>query len=197
MSQQPWLDFSAYLLNSQPYPHFYTPAVFTPAFELAVRGWLEQAQTWEYTRTDFYEQYEFSLLHLDLPPQLRALSSAATILFLEDVMAAKFQAGPLELVGATIHKLTDGQRIGVHNDYIGEAESHRLIIQLNEGWTPDHGGYLMLFSSANAQDVQQLVLPASNSAFGFEISPVSYHAVSAVRAFSRYTLVYTFRRFIS
>lgn len=191
---QPWLDFTACPLTTQPFPYFCTPAIFMPEFEQAIRTWLEQAQTWEFTRTDFYEQYEFSLLHLDLPPQLHTLVSPTTISTLEAAMAAKFQAGPLELVGATIHKLTDGQRIGVHNDFIDQAESHRLIIQLNRGWTPDHGGYLMLFNSGSAQDVHQLVVPASNSAFGFEISPASHHAVSTVRDFSRYTLVYTFSR---
>lgn len=190
----PWLNFAASPLSVQPFPYFCTPAIFTPEFERSVRDWLEQAQTWELTRTDFYEQYEFSLLHLDLPASLQALISPATTNELEATMAAKFQTGALEVVGITIHKLTDGQRIGVHNDFIGEAESHRLIIQLNQGWNPDHGGYLMLFNSANAHDVHQLVVPASNSAFGFEISPASYHAVSVVNDFSRYTLVYTFTR---
>jgi len=188
----PLLDFSACPLNRQPFPHFCTPDIFPAELAQQVLQWLEQAQTWEFTRTDFYEQYEFSLLHLDLPAQLHRLISPTTIQVLEVDMAAKFQVEALELVGATIHKLTDGQRIGVHNDFIGKAESHRLIIQLNRGWTPDHGGYLMLFNSASAQDVQQLVVPANNSAFGFEISPASYHAVSTVNDFARYTLVYTF-----
>lgn len=191
---QPWLDFTASPLSAQPFPYFCTPAIFTAEFEHAVCAWLRQAQTWEFTRTDFYEQYEFSLLALDLPPPVQPLISPATIARLQAAMAVKFQVGALELVDVTIHKLTDGQRIGIHNDFIGGAESHRLIIQLNQGWTPEHGGYLMLFSSASAQDVQQLVVPASNSAFGFEISPASYHAVSTVREFSRYTLVYTFKR---
>lgn len=188
------LDFSACSLSPQPFPHFCTLDIFPPEFAQQVLSWLEQAQTWEFTRTDFYEQYEFSLLHLNLPPPLGRLISPATVHLLEADLAAKFQVEALELVGATIHKLTNGQRIGVHNDFIGEAESHRLIIQLNYGWTPDHGGYLMLFNSASAQDVQQLVVPANNSAFGFEISPVSYHAVSTVNDFARYTLVYTFNR---
>ncbi len=188
------LDFTTCPLSKQPFPYFCTPAIFNPKFEQEIRTWLEETQTWEFTRTDFYEQYEFSLLHLDVPPQLRELISLATIRKLEADMAAMFQTEPLELVGATIHKLTNGHRIGVHNDFIEDAESHRLIIQINEGWTPDHGGYLMLFNSASAQDVEHLVLPASNSAFGFEISPASYHAVSTVIDFTRYTLVYTFRQ---
>jgi len=193
MATPPLLDFSACSLSQQPFPHFCIPDIFPPEFAQHVLNWLEQGQTWEFTRTDFYEQYEFSLLHLDLPTQLRSLISPATVHTLEADLATKFQVEALELVGATIHKLTDGQRIGVHNDFIGDTESHRLIIQLNRGWIPDYGGYLMLFNSASAQDVQQLVVPASNSAFGFEISPISYHAVSKVNDFARYTLVYTFK----
>lgn len=194
MATHSLLDFSACSLSQQPFPHFCTPDIFPPEFAQQVLYWLEQGQTWEFTRTDFYEQYEFSLLHLDLPTQLGSLISPATVHTLEADLAAKFQVEALELVGVTIHKLADGQRIGIHNDFISEAESHRLIIQLNRGWAPEHGGYLMLFNSASAQDVQQLVMPASNSAFGFEISPNSYHAVSTVNDFARYTLVYTFKR---
>jgi len=186
------LDFSARRFEAQPFPHFCASAVLTPALERGLYEWLEDAATWELTTTDFYEQYEFSLLHIELPAHLRCLVEGEMPRLAIAELESAFHASDLELVGVTIHKLTDGQRIGVHNDFIGPAESHRLIIQVNQGWTEANGGYLLLFNSANAEDVSQLVLPVSNSAFAFAISPDSHHAVSTVYAFRRYTLVYTF-----
>lgn len=186
------LDFSASRFETQPFPHFCAPNVLAPALEHGIHEWLANAAIWELTITDFYEQYEFSLLHAELPAHLRCLVEGELPRQAIAEVERAFQASGLEMVGATIHKLTNGQRIGVHNDFIDSAESHRLIIQVNEGWTEANGGYLLLFNSSNAEDVSQLVLPVSNSAFAFAISPDSHHAVSTVYDFTRYTLVYTF-----
>lgn len=194
MNATPLIDIAGLQVGKAPFPHFYLPQVLPPALEQAARQWLANTKTWDLTRTDFYEQYEFSLFDRELPLAVQGLLSAELLAEVKTVMEAALVAGPLELVGATVHKLTDGQRIGVHNDFIGTEESHRLLVQLNAGWKEDHGGYLLLFHSANAEDVSELVLPVSNSAFGFEISPSSYHAVSTVYDFARYTLVYTFKR---
>lgn len=188
------LNFSATQLETQPFPHFCAANVLAPALERGLHEWLANAATWELTTTDFYEQYEFSLLHIELPAHLRCLVEGELPRQAIAEMERAFHVSGLEMVSATIHKLTNGQRIGVHNDFIGVDESHRLIIQVNEGWTEANGGYLMLFNSSDAEDVSQLVLPVSNSAFAFAISADSHHAVSTVYDFTRYTLVYTFKQ---
>lgn len=186
------VDFTNSRFASQPYPHFYVDSIFPQILESELLNWLENTQVWEKTVTEFYEQYEFSLLERPLPAKLACLVGAEVVDVISRKMEQTFGTAPLALAGVTVHKLTDGQRIGVHNDFLGAEESHRLIIQLNTNWTEANGGYLLLFNSAKAEDVSELVLPVSNSAFGFEISPVSHHAVSTVYNFSRYTLVYTF-----
>lgn len=135
------LDFSASRFETQPFPHFCASAVLAPALERGLYEWLEDAATWELTTTDFYEQYEFSLLHIELPVHLRCLVEGEVTRLAIAELESAFHASDLELVGVTIHKLTDGQRIGVHNDFIGPAESHRLIIQVNQGWTEANGGF--------------------------------------------------------
>lgn len=52
----------------------------------------------------------------------------------------------------------------------------------------------MLFADDTPESVRHVVMPTHGSGFAFEISPVSYHAVSSIRSGERYTLVYTFRR---
>ena len=67
------IDFSASRFENQPFPHFCAPAVFSPALERSLYEWLEDATIWELTKTEFYEQYEFSLLHMELPAALQCL----------------------------------------------------------------------------------------------------------------------------
>jgi Rps23 Pro-64 3,4-dihydroxylase Tpa1-like proline 4-hydroxylase len=97
------------------------------------------------------------------------------------------------LVDVVAHKLVNSQHIGVHNDYINGDETHRLVLHFNPDWKEEHGGYLLLFNSSSADDMSKVVSPLNNSAFGFEISKRSHHAVSKIYNFIRYTIVYTFK----
>jgi hypothetical protein len=66
------------------------------------------------------------------------------------------------------------------------------LIQLNRGWDEANGGLLMLFRGPEVEALDQIVPPTSRSAFGFEISNSSFHAVSQVHQGDRYTLVFSF-----
>ena len=179
---------------ASPFPHAVISRVLTPADAAAALQWLQGGAPWSLRLESFYEQYEFSLLETDLPEALRGLLALEFIQsvrdFLRDAVGAE---GWLELVDVSAHKLVAGQTIRVHNDFIGGEETHRLIVQLNSGWSADNGGILMLFDSDSADDVSGAFMPIHGSGFAFEISPRSYHAVSTIRGGERYTLVYTFR----
>ncbi len=158
-----------------------------------VLTWLESA-SWQLRVEDFYEQHEFSLLSSPPPPGLGALACEATVSNLADCLRRVFEIDrPLALVDIAAHRLTAGQTIRVHNDFLGAEETHRLLVQFNRGWSPANGGLLMTFASERAEDVADAFMPAHGSAFAFEISPKSFHAVSTVRRGERFTLVYTFR----
>lgn len=186
------LNISQY--NESPFPHFSCEKVFDDGVGNSLLNWFEQTDSWSLTENDFYTQYEFSLLDRELPGPIKCLTEKKTTDAIRTFFEKAFDVNSLVLVGVTAHKLIDGHRMGVHNDFIGKDESHRLIIQINENWTRDNGGFLMLLNSKDPQDVSKIIQPIHNSAIGFEISPYSYHAVSAVHDFSRYTLVYTFSR---
>ncbi|MFI5163450.1 MAG: cyclophane-containing peptide 2OG-Fe(II) oxygenase YhhC [Sphingobacteriales bacterium] len=178
----------------QPFKHIIQAGIAESEKIAAVYDWFEQTDFWEFTQTDFYTQYEFSVLHAVIPSTCQWLKEPAAISNLEKELTNLFNERKLKCTAITAHKLVDGYRMGVHNDYISGKETHRLVIQINGDWTPDNGGYLMLFNSAAAQDVAKIVQPLNNSSIGFEISERSYHAVSTVHNFTRYTLVYTFAR---
>ena len=53
---------------------------------------------------------------------------------------AAIRATLSERVDVTAHKLVAGQTIRIHNDYLPEGESHRLLLQLTEAGNPNTGG---------------------------------------------------------
>jgi Rps23 Pro-64 3,4-dihydroxylase Tpa1-like proline 4-hydroxylase len=175
-----------------PFPHFSTDQMLDNNLATNLLSWFKGYDDWQFTKTSFYTQYEFSLMDMVLPAPLITLTSPGFIEQMTQFFEHTFAAKKLELVGITAHKLLDGYKMGVHNDFIGKEESHRLVIQINDGWKEHNGGYLMLFNSKDPNDVASLIRPIHNSGIGFEISSKSFHAVSTVYDFERYTLVYTF-----
>jgi Rps23 Pro-64 3,4-dihydroxylase Tpa1-like proline 4-hydroxylase len=188
------VDFSNSVSQEVPFPHFCTTSIFKRGLEKKLFDWLQDNENWSLTETEFYEQYEFSLLDVTLPEEIHGLVDPATIGEIESKFKATFNIKSFTLIGLTAHlKLTDGQRIGVHNDFINGDETHRLVVNINPIWSDENGGYLMLFTSSNSNDVSKIIKPLNNSGFGFEISKDSHHAISKIHDFTRYSLVYTFR----
>lgn len=177
-----------------PFPHAFVPAILSPDEAAEVLSWLTFDAPWRLRTESFYEQYEFSLLDVEIPQELRDLVASHFIdalrIFLQDYIGAPVR---LNLVDVNAHKLIPGQTIRLHNDFIGDEETHRVLIQFNDGWNVENGGILMLFNSSRAEDVDTAYLPIHGSGFGFEISSRSFHAVSTIRTGKRFTLVYTFR----
>jgi Rps23 Pro-64 3,4-dihydroxylase Tpa1-like proline 4-hydroxylase len=178
----------------EPFAHVRLDDWFGDALNDAALSWLETDAPWRLRIASFYEQYEFSLL-ADRPPAAAvALTSIETVADIASLFADRFQVPNLALVDITAHRLVAGQTIRLHNDYIGDAETHRMLVQLNRGWDVSNGGLLMLFGSQRAEDVCAAIIPRHGSAFAFAISPQSFHAVSTIVSGDRFTLVYTFRK---
>ena len=154
--------------------------------------WLEREAPWELTTTEFYEQYEFSLLHAPLSAYVGNLVSPEILFALRYQMSEYFRHPLDERVEVTAHKLISKQTIRIHNDYIPGGESHRLLFQLNRRWEPSYGGYLMFFSGPEPETISKVVEPRHGTVQAFAISPRSHHAVSTVHAGERFTIVYSF-----
>lgn len=176
-----------------PFPHAKIPSILKRETADHALEWLRTEAPWALRIEDFYEQHEFSLLSTPLGHKVAGLVSRATLDHVRAHVEELFALSrPLALVDVTAHRLTPGQVIRIHNDYIGDAETHRLLIQLNAGWSTDKGGLLMLFSRDAVDSVTNVLLPRHGSGFAFEISPRSFHAVSEIKEGERFTLVYTF-----
>ena len=176
----------------EPFPYFTAVEGLGEIISSACLEWLENEAPWKLVETDFYEQYEFSLLDSPLPPPLTFLTER---LFLRDLrvkVERVFGRRLSERINCTAHKLVQGQTIRIHNDYIPGEETHRLLLQLNRGWRDAQGGYLMLFNSPDPSDVHRVFRPANDIVIGFAISERSNHAVSTVHSGERFTLVFSF-----
>lgn len=178
--------------SSDPFPHFHLEDALLSHIESPLIDWLEVDAPWHLTRADFYEQHEFSFEDCKLPEPISSLKSPLLTRYIQDCLSQSFSVKFDHRVDITAHRLTAGQVIKIHNDYIPGRETHRLLIQLNRSWVPDQGGLLVLFSRLSAEAASKFILPKSRSAFGFEISSKSLHAVSKIHSGSRFTLVYSF-----
>jgi Rps23 Pro-64 3,4-dihydroxylase Tpa1-like proline 4-hydroxylase len=176
------------------FPYFRSSEFLDEKTADAILAWFTEEAPWKLRIASFYKQYECSLLSIDVPRAIRT--------FVEDIFVDRVRtelvshlgaAGPLKLIDIAAHHLVPNQTIRIHNDYVGGEETHRFLIQVNNGWSVDNGGLLMLFASDRPDDVEAVIQPTHRSGFGFRICKTSFHAVSTVRKGDRFTLVYTFR----
>jgi Rps23 Pro-64 3,4-dihydroxylase Tpa1-like proline 4-hydroxylase len=186
------LDLAAASLREEPFPCFTVARVLSEELEQELLTWFESAAPWRLAVMDFYEQYEFDFKDAVIPEGLQFLFSDDSLYRLRNKMGSLLGATLKPQVDITAHKLNRTQRIRIHNDARPEGETHRLLVQLNRGWDEANGGLLMLFRGPEVETLEDIILPTSRSAFGFEISHVSYHAVSQVHQGDRYTLVFSF-----
>ena len=181
--------------RTTPFAHAVAPRLLDGETAAIVLEWFEDGAPWRLKLASFYEQYECNLHEAELPARIAFLTDPVFVTQLAQHMLDPISNDQLELTEVNAHKLVGGQTIKIHNDYIGGAETHRVLVQLNRGWDDANGGILMLFAGPRAENVERMVRPTHASAVSFEISPTSFHAVSTIHSGERYTLVYSFRRF--
>ncbi|HXB67814.1 MAG TPA: cyclophane-containing peptide 2OG-Fe(II) oxygenase YhhC [Candidatus Acidoferrales bacterium] len=186
------LDLSGAVSHRYPFPCFTVVQVVSDELEQALLAWFESEAPWRLATMDFYEQYEFDFRDVSLPLDLAPLFSEGTLFDLRRNVGTLLGASLKPKIDITAHRLKKSQRIRIHNDARPDGETHRFLIQLNRGWSELNGGLLMLFRGPAVDTLEDVITPKSRSAFGFEISAASYHAVSQVYEGDRYTLVFSF-----
>jgi len=183
---------SAPELVALPFRYFLAQQCLDRGVEQALLEWFESDAPWKLAETDFYEQFEFSLLHSSLPQPLASLVDPRSLSALRNAMGSIFGLEFSDRMSVLAHKLVPGQHIAIHNDFLEGHETHRLTIQVNQGLQDHDGGLFVLFNTSDPSDIHRILRPVSGSALGFEIGEKSNHAVSRVLRGRRYTLVYSF-----
>lgn len=177
--------------TDEPFAHAVFNDCVAPQVTESILDWFEHDAPWNHVETDFYEQYEFSCYDAE-GDQAAWLTDPLLLDALRTTLEGIFGCRLTEEVTVVAHKLVDGHRIGIHNDFLEGEETHRFVVQLNRGLDDEAGGFLMLFGSDNPADVRRILRPTSRSGFAFEISERSFHAVSAVHSSLRYSVIYSF-----
>ena len=178
---------------SNPFPHFHSMRALDPNVAFGILRWLETATTWELVEASLYEQYEFSLCDVIVPTHLSFLGDGTFASAILEQMSMTFNVPLMEKVEIVAHKMVPGQRIRIHNDCLEGGETHRMVIQLNSGWTSANGGVFVIFNSTEAENVHRIIAPLHNTAIGFAISANSLHAISTVYNSARFSLVFSFQ----
>lgn len=177
---------------NHPFPYFVGNKGLVNDASIQLLDWFEKDAPWQLVEAEFYEQYEFDLREHELPKPIKPLSEWQNLLLVKSFVESAFKVQLSDRIDLTAHKLLPGQKIRVHNDFIPSAETHRVLIQLNRGWSDANGGLLMFFNSIEPSDIHRAFRPLHNSCVAFGISARSLHAVSTIHASERYTLVYSF-----
>ena len=178
--------------QQKPFRYTFRPSALEPDVAGALLDWFEKEAPWTLRIAEFYEQHEFVVTNKLLPAHLRELFSTEELDSLRAHVERLFGVRLAARIDITAHRLTKGQRIRIHNDYIPGQETQRLLIQLNRGWLDENGGALMLFNSREPTDVHRILRPVHNSGLLFEISSDSLHAVTPIHSGERFTLVMSF-----
>jgi Rps23 Pro-64 3,4-dihydroxylase Tpa1-like proline 4-hydroxylase len=183
--------------KAEPYRHIFIPEVFDRRFAETVAHESEGLD-WRLSTTDFYEQYEVSLIDTEKSYESTALDVLREIALspqFADFISSITGQGQLFVADVACHRSTTGQQIGIHNDFYPEGEVCRFTIHLNADWTLDDGGLFITFASEDSASMTAAYVPAMNSALLFEISPASFHAVTDVTTSRpRYSIVISFLR---
>ncbi len=186
------LEVSEISLSTKPFRYFSAISFFNKTCASKMLDWFEADAPWKLVEKEFYEQYEFSFLDASLPDDLKWLGETDSLDYVRSTIERIFDVRVSKKVDLTAHKLVIGQTIRIHNDFIPGQESYRLVTQLNRGWEPKNGGFLILFNRDDPSDINKVITPIHESCFGFEISAHSHHAVSTIHSGERYTVVYSF-----
>lgn len=180
--------------NYEPYKYFFCNSAFTKDVSAAILEWLKTSAPWKRVNETFYDQYEFSVYDAKIPTTAGFLISSDFKKKVKRFAEHTFDAALADEIDIVAHKLINGDTIKIHNDYIEGRESHRILFNFNDNWCEENGGYFMVFSSPDPDNIQDLFLPINGSMHGFEISRNSHHAVSKVYNNTRYSIIYSFYR---
>lgn len=191
----PVLDLAGAQRTEQPFPHFACAGSLDVAMAEPLLRWLEDDAPWRVFTDDFYEFEGVNLRDTELTADLKVLVGDAFLDGVRRDFERIFDTRLGPRAGVAVQRMLPGRDIGVHTDFGPERQTHRLVVQLNRGWTLAQGGLLVLLDEARPERITDrhcLYLPEHRSIVGFEISERSYHMVTRVREGARYSLCISF-----
>jgi Rps23 Pro-64 3,4-dihydroxylase Tpa1-like proline 4-hydroxylase len=194
------VHFDGALVETSPFRHFTIENFIDEDVASSLLRWFEQEASWDAKSIAGLGTLSSVDLHTSvLGDKLDFLTGEPFLSHVRQHMSELFAAELEGFVDLTGNRMTPSQEIGPHNDVSTLPPAfrftHRLVLYLNHQYSEEYGGVLRLantISPSQSAPAQKRILPAHRSAFGFEISESSYHAIEPVRKGTRYNLSFTF-----
>jgi Rps23 Pro-64 3,4-dihydroxylase Tpa1-like proline 4-hydroxylase len=194
------VHFDNAVLETSPFRHFSTENFIDEDVASSLLRWFEQEADWNAKSIAGLGTLSSVDLHnSELGRDLDFLTGEPFLLHLRRKMGELFATELEGFVDLTANCMTRRQEIGAHNDISTLPPAfrftHRLVLYLNRRYSEEYGGALALsnaLSPSRPAPAQKRILPVHRSAFGFEISESSFHAIEPVLKGKRYSLSFTF-----
>jgi Rps23 Pro-64 3,4-dihydroxylase Tpa1-like proline 4-hydroxylase len=192
--------FDGAFVETSPFRHFTIENFIDEDLASSLLRWFDEEADWNAKSIAGLGTLSSVDLHTsELGPRLDFLTGDPFLSHVRRNMSELFGTKLEGFVDLTANRMTRGQEIGLHNDVSTLPPAfrftHRLVLYLNHNYSEEYGGVLRLantLSKSQSAPVQKRILPLHRSAFGFEISESSYHAIEPVRMGTRYNLSFTF-----
>lgn len=179
-------------LATEPFPFFVSHESFSPDVIEEMISLLRDGLPWEDRSGDFFRTWRVELQSNDFAAPVGFLRRDF-LKALRDDVAALFGVELSDDFQVLAHRMTAGQRIGIHNDNPGLGyEAFRIVTQLTVGFGAEHGGALLLHRGPDADDVFERIPPSRNMSFGFEMGERSFHSVEPVGSDVRDAVIFNF-----
>ena len=194
------VHFDSAVVETSPFRHFTIENFIDEDLASSLLRWFEQEADWNAKSIAGLGTLSSVDLHTsELGLRLDFLTGDPFLSHVRRNMSELFATELEGFVDLTANRMTRGQEIGLHNDVSTLPPAfrftHRLVLYLNHNYSEEYGGALRLantLSKSQSAPVQKRILPVHRSAFGFEISDSSYHAIEPVLKGTRYNLSFTF-----
>jgi Rps23 Pro-64 3,4-dihydroxylase Tpa1-like proline 4-hydroxylase len=194
------VHFDGAVVEASPFRHFTIENFIDEDLSSSLLRWFEQEADWNARSIAGLGTLSSVDLHTsNLGHQLDFLTGEPFLSHVRRHMSELFGTKLEGFVDLTANRMTQSQEIGLHNDVSTLPPAfrftHRLVIYLNHQYSEEYGGALRLANTLSKSQLapsQKRILPVHRSAFGFEISESSYHAIEPVRKGTRYNLSFTF-----
>jgi Rps23 Pro-64 3,4-dihydroxylase Tpa1-like proline 4-hydroxylase len=194
------VHFDGAVVEASPFRHFTIENFIDEDVALSLLRWFDEEADWNAKSIAGLGTLSSVDLHTsELGHRLDFLTREPFLSHVRRRMAELFATELEGFVDLTANRMTQCQEIGLHNDISTLPPAfrftHRLLLYLNHHYSEEYGGVLRLtnaLSPSRSALPQKRILPVHRSAFGFEISESSYHAIEPVRMGTRYNLSFTF-----
>jgi len=194
------VHFDGAVVEASPFRHFTIENFIDEDLSSSLLRWFEQEADWNARSIAGLGTLSSVDLHTsNLGHQLDFLTGEPFLSHVRRHMSELFGTKLEGFLDLTANRMTQSQEIGLHNDVSTLPPAfrftHRLVLYLNHHYSEEYGGALRLANTlykSQSAPAQKRILPLHRSAFGFEISESSYHAIEPVRKGTRYNLSFTF-----